>query len=53
MLSGLAAVQVATLRKAGVASTVHRDSNQVTGLMVRQLGQRFLKESLIESINAR
>lgn len=43
MLTRLATDQVATLRQAGVASTATRDSSQVIGLMVRQLGELFLQ----------
>lgn len=43
MLTDLAAKQVATLRSVGVASTAQRDSSQVIGVMVRQLGQLFLQ----------
>ncbi|MDT0618628.1 helix-turn-helix domain-containing protein [Salinisphaera sp. P385] len=43
MLTRFAAEQVATLRSAGVASMVQRDSSQTIGVMVRQLGQLFLQ----------
>lgn len=43
MLTDLSADRVSTLREAGAASTTHRDSSQVIGLMVRQLGQLFLQ----------
>lgn len=43
MLTKLAAEQVATLRRAGVASREQRDSSQTIGVMVRQLGQLFLQ----------
>lgn len=43
MLTDLAAKQVATLRSAGVASKAQRDSSQVIGVMIRQLGQLFLQ----------
>ncbi|MEO6957607.1 MAG: helix-turn-helix domain-containing protein [Antricoccus sp.] len=43
MLTELAAGQVAALREVGAASTVPRESSQVIGLMVRQLGQLFLQ----------
>lgn len=43
MLTGLAAEQVATLRSVGIASMAQRDSSQVIGVMVRQLGQLFLQ----------
>lgn len=43
MLTQLAAEQVAALREAGVASTAPRESSQVIGLMVRQLGELFLQ----------
>jgi TetR/AcrR family transcriptional regulator, regulator of cefoperazone and chloramphenicol sensitivity len=43
MLTDLTAKQVATLRNVGVASKAHRDSSQVIGVMIRQLGQLFLQ----------
>ena len=43
MLTDLAARQVATLRSVGVASIAQRDSSQIIGVMVRQLGQLFLQ----------
>jgi AcrR family transcriptional regulator len=43
MLTDLSAERVATLREAGTASTTQRDSHQIIGLMVRQLGQLFLQ----------
>ena len=43
MLTDLAAKQVATLRNVGVASKAQRDSSQVIGVMIRQLGQLFLQ----------
>lgn len=42
-LTDLTAQQVASLRTAGLASTDHRDSNQVIGILVRQLGALFLQ----------
>jgi AcrR family transcriptional regulator len=43
LLTDLSAERVATLREAGSASTTQRDSHQIIGLMVRQLGQLFLQ----------
>ena len=43
MLTDLTAKQVATLRNVGVASKAQRDSSQVIGVMIRQLGQLFLQ----------
>lgn len=43
MLTSLTAEHVLALREAGVASTTPRDSNQVVGIMIRQLGQLFLQ----------
>lgn len=42
-LTDLTAQQVASLRSAGLASTHHRDSSQVIGVLVRQLGSLFLQ----------
>lgn len=42
-LTDLTAQQVASLRTAGLASTEHRDSSQVIGILVRQLGTLFLQ----------
>lgn len=42
-LTDLTARQVASLRNAGLASTDHRDSSQVIGILVRQLGTVFLQ----------
>lgn len=42
-LTDLTARQVASLRTAGLASTDHRDSSQVIGILVRQLGTLFLQ----------
>lgn len=42
-LTDLTAQQVASLRTAGLASTDHRDSSQVIGILVRQLGILFLQ----------
>lgn len=42
-LTDLTARQVASLRTAGLASTDHRDSSQVIGVLVRQLGILFLQ----------
>ena len=43
MLTDLTARQVSSLRSAGLASTEHSLSNQVTGILVRQLGHLFLQ----------
>lgn len=43
MLTELTAEQVASLRNVGLASTAHRDSSQVIGILVRQLGTLFLQ----------
>lgn len=42
-LAELAAEQVASLRTAGLASTSPRDTSQVIGVLVRQLGHLFLQ----------
>lgn len=43
LLTDLTADQVTSLRTAGLASTAPRDSSQVIGILVRQLGQLFLQ----------
>lgn len=43
MLTTLTAERVSTLRRSGVASRAHKDSSQVIGVMVRQLGELFLQ----------
>ncbi|MEN8674230.1 TetR/AcrR family transcriptional regulator [Nocardioides sp.] len=43
MLADFTAEQVAALRTAGLASTAHRDTSQVIGVLVRQLGHLFLQ----------
>lgn len=52
MLTDFTAEQVDSLRTAGLASTAHRDSSQVTGVLVRQLGHLFL-QPMIDSTWAR